>query len=106
MNKIAGSCPKFLNYRNLYTSLAKKILRFLPKQGVGLPLQEQAAHSAETAEYTYGITSCDHKKNNNEWDALLWHISNKLQAPFHFGELKRELHLLPNLGKKKKKILV
>ena len=100
MHKVVGFGLKISDYRHLYTTVAKKFLGGLSKEAKGLPFHEQAAHSAETGEYTYGITSCDHHQITTNGMLLFWRCSNEWQALFHFVESKREWDVPPKLTKR------
>lgn len=101
MHKVVDFGLKLSDYRHFYTTVAKKFLAGLSQEEGNLPFHEQAAHSAETGEHTYGITSSDHQQITTNKILLFWRCSNEWQSLFHFAESKRGWDQAPKmLGKR------
>ena len=105
MHRVVGFGLKFSDYRHLYTTLAKYFMGDVAKQKANLPFHEQAAHSAQTGEYTYGITSSDHLQITANGMLLFWRCSNEWHALFYFERSKPEWDVPPSLGKRKREVL-
>ena len=103
MHKIVDFGLKISEYRHVYTLAAKRLFASYSEEEGSLPFHEQAAHSAETGEYVYGISSSDHHKITANRILLFWRCSNEWQSFLHFADSKREWDAPARLGKRARK---